>query len=580
MTEKTEAFWDVDKDKCNLVEFDLKTFLEDMGFGLYKSVDKRTADTVLFQNDNGVIKLHNEITVKKWVTKFLKNIDKEEFVDFWEGGGAADQRAVQVMWQKIKSSGLKSGVLSDLEVYSEDGFADTEDLRIFKDSADVAHVFFRNGVVRITADNIEIIPRDKVAEKGAVWESRILRHDIKLTDKDDGAFSKFFSKAMQREKTDEKSDSDDWRDNYHLDEDAKLQLESLRTSYGYMLHSNNNASDAKLIFYIDENSTVGAEEGGNGKSLIMDSVKHFKKKAHIDGKKWQGGGSGGSRFQFSNVELDTQFIFIDDIESDFDFTSLFSMVTGDMEIEGKGTNKFVIPADRKAKMGITTNYVVVGSSASHKRRLHVVEFGSYWNQVTKQKERTTDEKHLGQTLFEWKESHEEWVHFYNFGFRCIQQYIRDGLTATSNESYINKAIMRQIEGKDGDGQGSEWLVDWVKSARLIKGCHLKENKGISENYLWTLFKAENPEILKENDGDWDKKRLSEAVYMLASKTEGWHYNKHLEHKGDSKSKRRWLQGARTSQQNHLVITTDFDEEWLSDIDDSSSFERKKEASKN
>ena len=49
-----------------------------------------------------------------------------------------------------------------------------------------------------------------------------------------------------------------------------------------------------------------------------------------------------------------------------------------MTVEGKGTNKIIIPRALKPKLGITTNYIVGGVGTSYARRQHIVEFGDFW----------------------------------------------------------------------------------------------------------------------------------------------------------------------------------------------------------
>ena len=61
---------------------------------------------------------------------------------------------------------------------------------------------------------------------------------------------------------------------------------------------------------------------------------------------------GGGRFQFADVTIDTKFVLIDDVRPEFSLEQLFSMITGDVEVEGKGKNKFMIPAERKSKVRI------------------------------------------------------------------------------------------------------------------------------------------------------------------------------------------------------------------------------------
>ena len=49
-----------------------------------------------------------------------------------------------------------------------------------------------------------------------------------------------------------------------------------------------------------------------------------------------------------------------------------------MEIEKKFKDRFVIPKDKKPKLGVATNYIMSDTDFSSTRRQFVVEFGSYY----------------------------------------------------------------------------------------------------------------------------------------------------------------------------------------------------------
>ena len=59
------------------------------------------------------------------------------------------------------------------------------------------------------------------------------------------------------------------------------------------------------------NSSKTNAEGGNGKSLVQKAVTKIRKHTFVDGKKFRNSASDGSRFNFSSVTLDTQFVWID-----------------------------------------------------------------------------------------------------------------------------------------------------------------------------------------------------------------------------------------------------------------------------
>ena len=552
-----DMFWANSSKGYKVKSYELRCFLVENGFGRFKSTASRLDETKLFRNDNGVLKLHSPNSVKRWVRDFITQIEQADFYGvFNDPEEESFKYDVLRMWQNFTETNLKTKVLDDLPEWSDEHYAEKR-LNLYSDTKNECFVRFQNGVVKITKDNIELISQEETQDKGQVWETSIRPHDITIED-GNGMFSKFFNCAMYRQKEDIEG-FDNWVDEYELNDSAKEELTALRTAYGYLIHDHNTADVSKLVFFIDEHSELGRPEGGNGKSLVMESIEHYKKKALQDGKRFRQS-MDSDRFQFSNVELDTKFVFIDDITPEFHFEKLFSMITGDMEIEGKGTNKIVIPKHKKPKMGLTTNYVLAGTGTSYERRQHIVEFGSYWNRMNQEGESTRDEKHLGGLLFDWDLGHDEWNKFFNFGFKCVQDYLKNGLVASTNKSYLTKSIKLLVEGSDGSGQGTEWLMNWIKTERLGGDYH---KTGISEKELYSLFVHDNAELVEDMSGVWSFKFFSQAIWDLVDNTKGWYYNQHKAKIGNSKSQRRWLAyDSNKVQVRFVMITTDFDKEWM------------------
>ena len=553
-----DMFWVNSAKGYKVKSYELRCFLVENGFGRFKSTASRLEETKLFRNDNGVLKLHSANSVKRWVRDFISSIEQADFYGvFNDPEEESFKYDVLRMWQNFTETNLKTKVLDDLPEWSDEHFAEKR-LNLYADTPNECFVRFQNGVVKITKDEISIVSQEDTKEKGQVWETSIRPHDITIED-GNGMFSKFFNRAMYRQK--QNIDGiDNWVDEYELSDSAKEELTALRTAYGYLIHDHNTADVSKLVFFIDEHSELGRPEGGNGKSLVMESIEHYKKKALQDGKRFRQS-MDSDRFQFSNVELDTKFVFIDDITPEFHFEKLFSMITGDMEIEGKGTNKIVIPKHKKPKMGLTTNYVLAGTGTSYERRQHIVEFGSYWNRMNQEGESTRDEKHLGGLLFDWDTGHDEWNKFFNFGFKCVQDYLKKGLVASTNKSYLKKSIKLLVEGIDGSGQGTEWLENWIETDRLKGDFHIN---GISEKELYSRFVHDNSELVEEMSGVWSFKFFSQAVWDLVDNTKGWFYNQHKAKIGNSKTHRRWLMynSDKTKQERFVRITTDSDKDFI------------------
>lgn len=537
------AFWEPTKTSVSINPYKLKMVLQSKGFGQFLVDKDRTSKKVLFLNDKGTLKIYDPIETKRFVREYLESFDEKEF----QSGGTLDTTTptldsvgkfeVLKQWSKYHPSKLKSEVLDDLDLYSEQEVPWATDLQLFTDDQHASFVRFKNGVVKITKDNIQLLDPSHKSVKGNVWESSIIDRDITIG-KSNGLFTKFVEKAVlvrDRNITNKK----DWTKEYPETNETKESLKALKTSLGYLIHSHNTPDKMKAIFFIDKGSDLQKPEGGNGKTLILKSLKHFKKLSIQDGKRFRKDIDGGGRFQFADVTLDTKLILIDDLRPDFEFEGLFSMITGDMEIEGKGTNKFTIPEERKPKFGVTTNYVLMGTGTSVSRRMHIVEFGDYWNRCIQEKESPSDKKHLGRMLFD-NFSQDDWNDFYNFGFECVQDYLKNGLVQADTSDYFLKALRLKVEGVEGDGTVTSWMNDWIINRR----------EEITEEDLYSLFSDDHP----IESYSWDSKRFHKGFFDFVSEHPYYGYNEHLSHKGDKKSDRRHLVGKRGQQKPQIVIT--------------------------
>jgi hypothetical protein len=536
------VFWEPTKTSVSINPYKLRLFLQSEGFGQFLSDKERTSKKILFLNDKGTLKIYDPTETKRFVREYLESIDEKEY----QIGGTLDTSTptedsvekYQVLkhWSRYYPSRLKTEVLDDLEIYSENNLSWTKDLQLFTDDQHSSFVRFRNGVVKITKDKIELLDPSDKSVKGNVWESSIIDRDINVG-KSDGLFSKFVEKAvLVRDRT---ITNNDWTKEYPETDETRESLMSLKSSLGYLIHSHNTPDNMRAIFLIDKGSDLQKPEGGNGKTLILKSLKHFKKLSIQDGKRFRKDIDGGGRFQFADVALDTKMILIDDLRPDFEFEGLFSMITGDMEIEGKGTNKFTIPEERKPKFAVTTNYVLMGTGTSVSRRMHIVEFGDYWNRCINENESPSDKKHLGRMLFD-NFDQEDWDAFYNFGFECVQDYLKNGLVKADTSDYFLKALRLEVEGVSGNGDVTAWMNDWI----------LNRREEISEEELYNLFSEEN----SIETFSWDSKRFHKGFFDFVMKHPNYDYNEHLSHKGDKKSNRRHLVGKRGEQKPNIVVT--------------------------
>ena len=535
----TSAFW-FGSDKIKVSDYLLRTFLIAEGFSQFQSSESRLGKKEIVYNNDGVLEIHNSNSVKSWIRKYFDSIEDEEFEKDKTFGGLKGEsyfkHEILSVLQSYSISSLES-VLTQLEVISHAGYKDTIKCDLFNDKKGVAHLRFRNGVVRITKENIKLIPYSSVKDDGDVWESSIIQRDFSI-DEDQGLFEKFCQKAFNFYNRDGKSESE-----YVLKEEQYI---SMRTSFGYLLHTYNDPSVPKCIYFIDTDSDLGRPQGGNGKSLIMDSINYFKPSLTIDGKVFRKSSDSGGQFQFGMIKPDTQFILIDDIRPDFDFDILFSKITGDMQVEHKNKDIVIIPKKDKPKFGLTTNYVIAGVGTSYKRRQHIVEFGNYWQHCNEMGESPSDKKHLGKTLFD-EFTNKDWNQFYTYGFRCVQEYFQKGLRESSEQTHLNKSIKMEIDGLEGDGSITDWMDRWCKEDRLKNDYH---KNGVSELDLYQKFIDENFGI---DQSIWNLKKFRQSFFTYIDLKPEYDYNPQKSSRGNLLTDRRWQKGSVGKQNNWIKI---------------------------
>ena len=111
-----------------------------------------------------------------------------------------------------------------------------------------------------------------------------------------------------------------------------------------------------------------------------------------------------------------------------------------------------------------------------------------------------------------------------------------------------KALRQEIEGDQDDGF-VDWLEDWIAHDRIDSG--FNKGNGIAVEELRNTFIETNPDC----ESRWNETRFKKCLWTYCQEKPDTHYNRHLSHKGDSLSKRRWLLGPVGNQREHVVITT-------------------------
>lgn len=272
------------------------------------------------------------------------------------------------------------------------------ELNPLKDSRTKSYKCFLNGIVVVEANKeFNIIPYEKA--KGFVWEDSIKDRKFKILEDseiENAVFGQFLKNVTNNS------------EHYF----------SICTAIGYLIHTYKDQRKPIAVIINDENLIdEGKPEGGTGKGLIVKAISHIVQKASYNGKNAD---FSNNKFAYQNVDENTAILLIDDAPRNFDFESLFSVLTDDFPVEKKHQPVKVIPYESSPKFVITTNYTIKGSSSSFKRR----RFDIFLNNNYHASHTPADD--FGDEFFHgWDET--EWNRFDLYMIACLRSFLSLGL---------------------------------------------------------------------------------------------------------------------------------------------------------
>jgi len=391
-----DEFWFYnDKGKVVLSTHKFKFWLEQNNFFKYYPSEQSNTFTFI-KKDQNLLEETNEKRIKDYV---LKNILERSNI----GYGPYDYMA-------SNSGYFKPDFLSML---------DTTEVEIKEDTSTECYLYFKNCVVKVTADKIEKI--DYLDLDGYVWRRQIIDRNYETFDHHESEFRTYLWLASGKD---------------------VQKYNSLKSVIGYLLHSFKTSANNKAIIFNDETISENPN-GGSGKGIFWNGLKNMKKVSRIDGKMFEP----TKTFPYQTVSTDTQILVFDDVKKNFNFENLFSLITEGITLEYKGQDAINIPVEKSPKILITTNYTVGGIGGSFERRKFEVEMSSYFSH----KHTPLDE--FGHMLYsDWDQK--EWLRFDNFMINCEQYYLKNGLV---KHNFNNLEVRKFI--KETSYEFYEWSSD-------------------------------------------------------------------------------------------------------------------------
>ena len=422
--QSNHKFWTKnDKGVIKIIHILFKHFLEENGF--YKFCPEGSKNYVFVKVTNNLIDHTSEKEIKDFILDYLLDIDDLSVYNYF----AEHTRYFREEFLTL---------LSSIDVY------------FIEDKKNTTYLYYRNGAVEISKDNIKQI--DYLDLGGYVWKDHVIDRDFALCESIDCDYQKFIQNICG---------GDDDR------------INSMRSTIGYMLHGWKNLAYCPAVILNDEVISDNPE-GGSGKGLWVNGLSHMKKVVIIDGKSFNFERS----FAYQLVSADTQVLCFDDVKKHFDFERLFSVVTEGLTLEKKNKDAIKIPFAKSPKIVITTNYAIKGKGTSFERRKWELELAHHYN-----KDYTPLEE-FGKLMFgDWND--EEWCQFDNYMIKCLQLYLEKGL---QKSEFVNLKVRRL------SAETCHEFIEWC--GVLENNIHekLKPAGKIAKQELYHDFIEDNPDF--------------------------------------------------------------------------------------
>lgn len=372
-------------------------------------------------------------------------------------------------------------------------------------TADCEYYFFRNMVVKVTADGIERVKPDNCPYY--VLRHKVIQHDLQLTkdlyradfteawrygqellartSPDTPEYPKLVSEIDKLTNEGKKyeagleTDFDYvrfvwntgnkyWRDQERQppvdptpEEYRAIQKNFVNkvTTLGYMLRKYKSRGLPKAVYCMETavlEEDEGAHNGGTGKSLYLSSLNLMRKAEFLNGQsmkdnKWD--------FVFQRISFDTDIVNIDDLNSSIDMNRFLPDITGDLQVNPKNKDEFVIPYDRSPKFAFTSNHAIRRFDGSLRRRIQFVSFSDYYHSDNPDINLTgrSPRSEFGRDLL--KDYGEADMNlFYNFMLQNVRTYMRLGLV----EPDMPDIELRQKRAAIGEVFG-DWADGWLEA---------------------------------------------------------------------------------------------------------------------
>ena len=205
--------------------------------------------------------------------------------------------------------------------------------------------------------------------------------------------------------------------------EQKQHLVNKIYTIGYLLHSYKDSGKAWAVYNMDyEIVEDAASQGGTGKSLFFKMLNPILKNVkRIEGRQK---GLADKDFLFDGITDDTDLMLIDDADMYLRFNRFFTSITGDMQVNPKGSTPYEVAFENSPKIAVSSNFGMADVDTSTLRRLLFVLTSDYYhdkNELNPTTRQVLDDFNGSKLIDDFKD--QDWQDYYNFAAQCISFFL-------------------------------------------------------------------------------------------------------------------------------------------------------------
>lgn len=378
-----QAMFKIEGDKVEVQQMGLIHLLQEIGYGICRDELSPYNNQLIYKRNN-VIEVYNEKNLAHKLVSLMKDhkLDNKLIEKFIRGCGT------YLAPNKLQ-------------------FLKTIELNILRDTRDTTYISFMNRLIKITRNGYEVI-RYKDIDGSILSDSRIKKTFVE-PETSEGCNFKEFCKMVTGSN--------------------EVRFKSLKSILGYLLHTNKEAQENKIVILYDaETGTKTTANGGTGKTLLINgAIKQLRNVCSIDGKRYNN--RNDNKFLYQNLTPSTNLVFFDDVKDTFDLEDIFSVSTGEIEVEKKRKQPFTLEYKYAPKFVVSSNREVkmIKGDSSERRKIELVLDNVFSASYS-------PKDHFNEIFFSDDWNGEAFNKFFLFMIECIVCYHQSGLVEYKDQN--------------------------------------------------------------------------------------------------------------------------------------------------